>query len=185
MSENKSVARSERYTPKYNSATTSYSAAIILSTGIFVSLYSTFITGTEGFLKILRLVYFDFQFSAFTSVYAISIQVFFTLIGNNWPSLILNFFLGWFIGGILAGFIYGKKARSGSIEVARILFKTTVLYLLVVFSFSLYSVNGIGLEDIIIGPAIMIFLFFLTLMSLPLALAALVGIQIGVILKNV
>jgi len=176
---------SQSFVPKYNQSVSSYSAAILLSIGFFISLYSSFFTSKKVFINNLLLIYIDFRFTAFSSVYSVLVQMLTSLLSAEFVGMMYGFTFGWIVSGFIAGFVFGKKARGGSIEMVKIIFSMVAVFMLVIFTLAEVSYTTIYPEDTLIFPGFLAILIFLSLMAIPLAILSLIGIQIGVMIKNV
>ena len=176
---------SQSFVPKYNQSVSSYSAAILFSIGFFISLYSFFFTSKKVFINNLLLIYIDFGFTAFSSVYSILVQMLTSLLSADFAGMIYGFTFGWIVSGFIAGFVFGKKARGGSIEMVKIIFSMVTAFTLIILTFGEVSYTTLYSEDTIIFPGVLGTMVFLALMAIPLAILSLIGIQIGVMIKNV
>lgn len=181
----KTRIHSQSFVPKYNQSISRYSAAIVLSIGLFISFYSSFFTSKKVFINNLQLIYIDFEFSAFSSVYSILVQILTSLLSSDFAGMIYGFIFSWIVSGFIAGFVFGKKARGGSIEMVKIIFSMVTAFTLITLTFGEVSNTTIYSEDTIIFKGILAIMIFLALMAIPLAILSLIGIQIGAMIKNV
>ena len=106
----------------------------------------------------------------------------------NLDQIIVSTVTGWFIGGLIAAFIYKKEGSRGPIYSSIILISLTLSigFIFVMTTYFNYSqFDNLALSDVIIPMfGVLMIGLVLSLVSIPLILVALFGFKAGIYLSN-
>ncbi|MDH5401331.1 MAG: hypothetical protein OEZ01_09235 [Candidatus Heimdallarchaeota archaeon] len=166
--------------------------------GVILSVGLIFGFGVPLLMNLLFSEFYIFLFLSSSNHTLFGILNLFTqilpMIALNITDALVWFTIGWFIGGILSGLLYGKTASRGSLYSSGLLITilSSILYIVGVSlitnqstlfndAFGLNLANGWLISTI---SLLIIILIIITLFSLPLILISFIGFRVGLILQK-